>query len=383
MSGCSAMQELEARPAPVGAGPIRPLLPDDLRQVADSFQRTFRDPRRPTPPGLADYLKALYLDHPWYDPALAARVFVGPGGTVEGFIGVLPLRLTFAGEDLRAAIAGSLMVRDPQANPLIGARLVRSFLSGPQELSITETANPVSVAMWQRAGHQPLLAYSLDWLRVLRPVGFAIAAMSELVRSAAALGPLALIADMAGDRLGRGRFRPAPEDKERCIGADADEEAFSGAVLHLSQRFALRPAWDAAMLRWILSHAAAKERHGTAFRRVVRDRSGRIVGCYLYYGRARGIGWVLQVLAPPDRMGAVVDDLLQHAYGIGCSAVRGRLSPHLAEPLMRRRTILFRRGATIIHARRPELLTAIERGEALVTGLAGEFWPRLIGGRFD
>ena len=42
-------------------------------------------------------LRALFLEHPWHDPELSSRVFLGADGAVGGFIGVLPLRMTLRG----------------------------------------------------------------------------------------------------------------------------------------------------------------------------------------------------------------------------------------------------------------------------------------------
>ena len=120
---------------------IRPSTPQDMPAVAALFQRTFRDPRRPAPASLQSYLRELFFEHPWFDPELAPKVYVAADGKVGGFIGSLPLRLVFAGRPVRAAIAGSLMVDGPQANPLAGARLLRAFFTGPQELSVSDSAS--------------------------------------------------------------------------------------------------------------------------------------------------------------------------------------------------------------------------------------------------
>jgi len=39
-------------------------------------------------------------------------------------------------------------------------------------------------------------------------------------------------------------------------------------------------------------------------------------------------------------------------------------------------------ASTVIHSRRADLLAVVAGGEALLTGLAGESWSRLIGGVF-
>src|SRR5437016_308997 len=189
---------------------IRACGPEDMPAVAGLFQKTFIGRRGPAPQSLETYLAELFLHHPWYDSELASRVYVSPEGAVRGFIGVLPLRMCFRGKKIRAAVAGSLMVDNPQEHPLAGARLLRSFANGPQELSISESANRVSENLWQKLGGRTLPFESLEWLRILRPAGVALAFARDWFAPAALLRPLASIIDRvtqrtSGNPLG---FRP-------------------------------------------------------------------------------------------------------------------------------------------------------------------------------
>src|SRR5262245_26321774 len=131
---------------------IRACTADDIPAVARMFQHAFRDPAAPAPRSLEAYLRELFLEHPWRDPDCASRVFVGADGRVHGFIGVLPMRMSFHGQPIRAALASSLVVDNPTENPLAGARLLRSYLTGPQDLCISETSNPLARGMWERIG---------------------------------------------------------------------------------------------------------------------------------------------------------------------------------------------------------------------------------------
>ena len=56
------------------------------------------------------------------------------------------------GEHLRAAICTTWMVDDHEADPFAGARLLKAVLSGPQDLSFSETSNDLSTAMWRSLG---------------------------------------------------------------------------------------------------------------------------------------------------------------------------------------------------------------------------------------
>ena len=362
---------------------IRPLQPDDLSAVAQLFQSNFRDPRSAAPQSLQLYLGQLFLDHPWYDPDIAPRVHCSDAGRVNGFLGVLPLKMRFRGRAIRAAVAGSLVVEDPSKNPLAGALLLRSFVNGPQDLSISETANPISQSLWARLGGEPLPLYSMEWMRVLQPARAGVSVLAEAVPTAKLLRPIASLADRALSYTARNPFRlkqmrsPTYEHD-----AEVDDATFMAAVQRFASSCALRPDWDSSTLGWVLSHSARKERHGTLMRRLVYAGAPEPIGGYLCYGRPGGVAWVLQILAEPQRVVPILDSLMNYAVNLGSVAVRGRTHPALMKGLMGKGCIFFHRSATIVRARDPELVSAIDAGDAFITGLAAEAWTRLIGDVF-
>lgn len=360
---------------PVG---IRPCVADDLPEVARLFRKTFLSPAGSGSMPLESYLKEVFLNHPWRDADLPSLVYVKPDGVIGGFIGVLPLRLIHNGVPVRAASAGSLMVDQPAENPLAGARLLRSFFGGPQELSISDSANELSQLMWSKLGGRTAGAYSMEWLRVFRPVGFAVAMAGERGGSRS-LRRLAVPLDGLATRIGW-RLFALVEESDR--GVDVEDEELLEVLPRLAERYALRPAWDRRSLAWFLSHAAEKERYGGLVRRVIRGRGGAPTGAYLYCVRPRGVGFVLQMLAALGAEEAVVDDLLADARRRGAVAVRGRVQPEFSDVLLRRRAFFLHAASTVVHSRRADLVSVIAGGEALITGLAGESWSRLIGGMF-
>jgi hypothetical protein len=50
---------------------------------------------------------------------------------------------------------------------------------------------------------------------------------------------------------------------------------------------------------------------------------------------------------------------------------------------MSRKTLFYGRTFYISHARDKALLEPVRSGRALISGIAGESWTRLIGDRFD
>ena len=361
---------------------IRQFTRADAGAVAALFQKTFRNSDSPPGEALGAYLAEAYLDHPWYDPDIAARVHVSDDGRVTGFVGVFPGRFEHEGRALRAAIAGTLMVEAPEREPLAGAKLIRSVIKGPQDISLSETTNLISQALWERLGGSVVPLMSLDWFRVFRPSGAALSLLAERYSAAGMLAPAARLADAIGNVWTKRNLAPAEPAKRMTVDASASDADFAAAVLELSQSFAFRPAWSASDVGWLLAHAERKERYGPMRRVLLRDGKGGLAGCYLYHGKAGGTGRVLQLLARKGDAGALVDHLFRDAAERGLAALRGRSTPAFIDALLTRSTLFLHRASMAIHPTSGAAAAAIIGGDALVTGLAGESWTRLVGGVF-
>ena len=223
------------------------------------------------------------------------------------------------------------MVEAPEREPLAGAKLVRSVAKGPQDLTISESTNAISRALWERLDGRLAPLMSLDWFRLLKPAGAAVSLLSE--RYAAARADAVRAARRRGHEGmdARGLAPPAPA-KRISVETTPSDEDFAAAVLALSRGFAFRPAWsaDATMAP---QARAAKVRYGPLHRAIVRAAKGALLGCYLYHGAGGGTGRVLQLLAEAGEAGAVVDCLIREAHAAGLVALRGRMIPRLADAL--------------------------------------------------
>jgi hypothetical protein len=359
---------------------IRALRREDIPAIAGMFSRVFLKRTAAPSPKLTGYFDELLIPASGSDGEPRSRVFVDAAGTVRGFIGIWPRRMVLDGRTIEAAAAGALMVDDHAEHPTAGARLLRAFLSGPQDLSFSETANGVSQGMWERVGGKRLPTASLDWVRVLRPAGFGIAAAGRSFRPAWALRPVAAGIDLLIDKA-----RLAPELPGEIAGfsdAEVSTEQMLQLIPQLSDSYGLRPDWQSPDLSLLMAHAESKERYGELQRRLVYGRNGAPVACYLYHARPGDIARVLQVLALPGAAPAALTSLLRHAASLGCVAVRGRTDPAMFDTLVAHRCVFYHGSAMVLHARNKVLLDDVLRSRALLTGLAGESWSRLIGGRF-
>ncbi|MET4691831.1 hypothetical protein [Sinorhizobium fredii] len=368
---------------------IRPLVDADIPAIAGLFQKIFRNGDGAPPPALVDYLRRLYLEAPGYDPEVAPLVHVNDSGRISGFVGVNALPMRYNGRHLRAAICGSLMVEGRESDPMAGARLLKAFLAGPQDLSFSETASEVSTHMWTRLRGIVLPQYSLDWVRVLRPARFALDLVSHRIGPARVLRPLADAFDKRHrGKMRRGDLRWSAVPKEASLPAalqiaDIDAGSFAELFAPLTRQFAVQPAWADGQFEHILQDAIDKPEFGEPVLAAVKTRAGAPVGAFFYHMKRGGTARVLQLLAMPGQAGPVLDCLIDHAAARGAAALRGRTQPALLEAMMGRRIGFVHAASTVVHSRDEELADAFRHAQGFVNGLAGEHWSRLIGGSFD
>ncbi|MDW9900974.1 hypothetical protein GOA77_03545 [Sinorhizobium meliloti] len=368
---------------------IRSLAVEDIPAVARLFQKVFRNSAEEPPPAFIEYLRQLYIDAPGNDPEIRPLVYSNDDGRISGFVGANTLAMTYRGRPLRAAICGSLMVEGHESDPMAGARLLKAFLAGPQDLSFSETASEVSTQMWTKLRGVVLPQYSLDWIRVIRPASFGLDLVASRFGPARALGPLA----HAFDRRHRGKLRRGQlrwsgvPDAATTQGplqvADIDRHGFAELFAPLTRQFAVQPAWAEGQLDHILEDAEKKPEFGAPVLAAVRTRSGAPVGAFFYHLQPGGTARVLQVLALPGQAGSILNCLIEHAAARGAAAVRGRTQPALLEAMMGRRIGFVHAASTVVHSREEELVDAFRHAQGFINGLAGEHWSRLIGGTFN
>ncbi len=367
---------------------VRPFIADDVAAVASLFQKIFLDPAVPAPPGLVAYVRRLYLDTAEGKPEMPSLVHVDADGAITGFIGVDTLTMRHGDRLLRTAICGSLMVEDHDSDPMAGARLLKAFFSGPQDISFSETASDVSLRMWTSLRGVALPQYSLDWVRILRPGSFMVNVAANRLRPARFLMPFGRGLDLLSglfqrdDSLhwsGMGRDKPLPGGLEiRQI----DAAGFAALVEPLTEQFAIRPQWAAGQLDAIMDDAREKPPYGDQVLCAIHARGGRPIGAFAYYMKPGGIARVLQVLARPGQAGAVIDCLIGDAFRRGAAALRGRTQPALLEAMLGRRIAFLNVASTVVHSRDAQLVEACRNGEVFFNGVAGEHWNRMIGGTF-
>ncbi|KPQ09987.1 MAG: hypothetical protein HLUCCO17_12840 [Saliniramus fredricksonii] len=367
---------MPAATAEAAAGVV-PCTAAHLPAVAAMFARTFRGRGAVATPSLQQTIARLFLERDAADADIPSLVHVDASGAVDGFLGVRVSPFELAGRPVRVAFCGSLMASAPDTDPFVGAKLLRRFLAGPQDISASETANAVSQALWTRLRGAVLPDYSLEWMRVLRPVAFGLALAGHAKPALNRLQPLTRPFDALARRIGP--F--APPQAGPCTDSAADDAMIGALLERFSAGAVLRPDWAALDLGARLADARHKARYGAMQARVV-WRGETAIGLFIYHARPGGMAHVLELAAAPGQLPAVVDHLFAHAHACGLAGLRGRTRPDLLEVLLTRRCQFTHRAATVLTSRDPAMMARIRSGRIVVNGLAGENWMPLIGHDF-
>jgi hypothetical protein len=327
-------------------------------------------------PGLEDlcfYFHEAFFRNPGRRQGLYPLVY-HEDKEVTGFLGIVPRRMVINSQPILAAISLHLMVEPCSRSRLAGVELLREVFRGPQDLTFTDTASELGQRLWEGMGGTTALPYSLYWTRPLRPSRYAISLLGRrrpFSTISCAAKPLCNLVDFLVTRIPQGQLSIAPPQ-------EAEEDLQPQTILNHLNEFAengrLRPDYDLLELEWLLSRAGQRKGSGTFRKVVVRNSKHQVIGWYLYYLNPGGTSPVLQVAGRKDSIKGVLDHLFYHAWRGGAIALSGRMDPRYVQEFSDKYCVFHRRGPwTLIHSRRPDVIQVIQRGNAFLTPLEGEW----------
>jgi hypothetical protein len=373
--GAAAGFESERR----SAGTVRPLEQRDIARVAQLHARTFGAAGAVPPPSLEQRLSRLLLGHPWSDESLPSLVFEDGGGTVVGCLGVMPRPMSFNGRRITAAVSHSFIVEPHVRSTLAALELAKRFIAGPQDLSLAEGSN-VSRRIWEQLGGAASLVYGLCWTRPLRPGRYVLSYLGKRGLAPAwerVLRPVCSLADAAAPLISRKAFGlPQPAGSA----SDLDAGTLQRSIAEFTNKRSLRPQYDERSLGWLLETLAQEKERGALQQVAVRHGGRGALGWYLYYCKAGGIGAVVQLGAKEGCAELVIEHLFHHAKQRGVVALSGQVDPALFHLYSRKDCLFHHDGASwlLLHSRHPEILQAVDRGDAFLTRLEGEWWISVV-----
>jgi hypothetical protein len=359
---------------------IRPLEREDVGAVARLHAEAQPQPAPGATDRLASFFERTLVDSPWADGEVPSLVATD-GDSIVGFLGSYVRHMELDGRPVRLACSAHLLTAREVRNQALGALLLRAYLAGPQDITITDGATREVQLMWERFGGSTAHLQGLVWVEPIRPAALGVHRLAHRVGSRAletALTPVAAALDVPA--------RPILRERSPAVFEvhPADAAAFTAAVGELAQAFALRPAYDAAYLEWLFGQLRRLAAEAPVFPdRVTRgtlevgvvSASGRTAGAFVCQIRRRGACRVLAAISAEADAPALLAAIRSRAEAGRAAAIFGRVEPHLLPALWERRTLLrYGGGRMLVRSTDKELERAPALGRALLTRLDGEWW---------
>jgi hypothetical protein len=155
------------------------------------------------------------------------------------------------------------------------------------------------------------------------------------------------------------------------------EELFD-CIQDIGWRDSLKPAYELASFRWMMSEVARAHALGELRMMTVLDPQGVRCGWFAYCAKAGGTAHILQIgVRRRDQFDPTLRALFRDAWHAGCIVVKGQSIPQFLTNLTGQ-FCLFRHAssAALVHSRDPDLLNTVRAGEAALSFLDGESWLR-------
>jgi hypothetical protein len=384
------MELLNSKQEGLGAramGGVRPFVEVDIPPVADLIWKVLHERKGPAPASLRAHLRELFLQNPWMDEGIVSRVFENTQGRILGFFGAVPRRMSVQGETIRLAFGSNLVV-DPEGRASVTAmQLVRAFMKGTQDVSITDSANEMSRPLLKALGFSIVPIYSLQWARPLRPFQYGLNTLARFKKSRALAGLESIMRPASGlaDALATS-VRVSPFHSIRTGGEDEalDTDTLIHCLNSIPSKHWILPEYDRESLNWVLDFIAKRGVFGDLRKAIVRDKDLKIIGWYIYSLARHGVGEVFQIGAQSASVSVVLDHLFHDAWKHGLIGLQGRMEPQFMQELTSKSCFFFRNGSwTMVQCSKPNLLALLQSGTAFFSRLDGEWALRHGGGGGD
>ncbi len=368
--------------------PIRPFRRDDIPQVADLRRRVFgvsgNAAGQPISASLAkeyaDYFEAIFFQNPWADEAFPSLVSQDATGRITGFLGVMPRRMVFRGRRINVAISSQFIVEPDKRSMGAGLQMMKTFLLGPQDLSLTDEANNISRKLWESFGGVTAPLSSFHWTRMLRPSRYAVALVASALGERKLFAPFLLAAKPVCNLVDTIAARKMPQrfsqPQPKVEAAELSLEGLLHCLSEFSESRALWPEYDARSLGWLLKTIARKTQWGELRKLAIHNLRGELIGWYLYHLKPGGTSNLLQMMAKKTAIEEVLDHLFYDAWQHGSLAITGRLEPQFMPAFFDKRCMLTGAPWVLIQSHDPDLLQSIQQGDALLSKLEGEWCIR-------
>jgi hypothetical protein len=357
-------------------GYIEKCTPQDIPDVANLHAKVFYQPGERATEQLRSYYMNVFFNNPWYEEDFSPLVYRTEQRNVAGFMGVISRPMTLNGKLIRVVVAHRLMVAPDSHSPLAALKLLRTFFSYPYDLAISDGANDSGKKFWEGMGGNTTYLYSMNWVCPLRPCCYT-ASLLKKMRSlrpiAIASWPICYLVDLLATRIWSSPLRQTPPGTSE---EEINDEILLSCISEFSKGYLLRPEYDSHSMTWILDFLRSNKHRGTLSGFAVRNEKKQLIGAYLYYLSAEKIGGVMFLVARNDSRNHVLEHLLYRMWHEGAICVFGRLEPKFLKSFWDYKCLIKRGSWALIHAKDPEIINIVNRGDAFISVLEGELWLR-------
>ena len=356
---------------------VLPFAEADIPQVADLYWTYMRHLQGSAARSVWSTFRELYFTNPFVETTFPPLVYEGQSGEIVGFLGITVRKMSAGGEPIRVAYGGNFVVHPKARSSLAARRLLAALIGGTQDLTLTDSANDLSRKIVERIGFRNIPALNFHWARPLRPSQCAVYALSRSTGRRVSAGlrlaakPFCVVADNMAARLSGGLFR---QTKSHLRGTELDVETLLHCLVEFRKGYSLWPEYDGLSLKWLLNFMEQIPTRGELRKIVVRDHSQKIMGWYIYYMKSAGVGEVVQIGCDVKHTKVILDHLFYDAWEHGVIALLGVVdSRRMADFSDKNCYFTCRGGWALAYSRNPELVKVLERGDAFLSRLDGEW----------
>jgi hypothetical protein len=356
---------------------VRALAEGDIPQIAGLYWNYMRLRKGPPPSALVSLFHELYFESPFTSSDFASLVYDIPDHGIVGFLGGSVRQMSVCGKPMRVMFGGNLVVHPEYRSGLVAPRLVNTFRSNRYDIAMVDSANNISKQILQRMGYEVVPALNIHWRRPLRPVQYGIygvsvaATSSTLGRMAQVAQPLCRVADAVVSRIPANPFR---QREPRLQGMDLDLETHLNCMVQFRQGYSIWSEYSLESLGWLTNWMERQAFRGVLRKIVLQDRNQKIVGWYLYYAKRGAVGEVVQIGGFPNSTKDILDHLFWDAQQQGVIGLHGVVDSRRIPDFSDRGCFFTCRGGwTFATSPNPEVMQLLERGEAFLSRLDGEW----------
>ena len=347
---------------------LRPLVQDDLTNIADLHRRAFGRPVQTS----TSLLRRIFFESPWNDGSLSSLACEDHTGQLVGCLGIMPRPMKFRGHAIRAALGHHFIVDASRQGMRAGVALARRFMAGTQDLAVA-AGNDHSRRIWEFLGGSVSPLHSFSWTRALRPARYALRFLKLPASVAVTLKLACHAVDATLNIVARPAFALKPPS---TLSEDLDVVTMFASFSAFAGNRSLQPIYNVPSLAWLVETLNETKYRGNLHKVAVRTHSGRPLGWYLYYLSPTGVAEVLQVGGKDSSINEVLNHLFYHAWQRGAVAATGPIDARLFEALSETRCVFHRpnHSWTLIHSRDPRIAEAFHEGDVFMSRLEGDWW---------